>query len=171
MCLHRCRSKILRSVLPSHLQKAGSLMPVLLQVPSWVREERGLLQERSRKSTQYELRDWGADADLGQQHREKCSQLSLRLLQIVARSRFLALGKRVSLVTKLSPALPRERFIDSFSRAAMKKYLSPGGLHNRNSFSHSCGDGRPRSRHWQVQFVQRPLSLAYGHLPSCCVLT
>lgn len=64
--------------------------------------------------------------------REKCSQLSLRPQQIVAGSTFLALEKLFSLVTRLSPALPRKRLVYTFPRAATKTYHRPGGLNNRN---------------------------------------
>lgn len=71
VCLHRPRSKALRSVRPSHLQNASSLTFVLLKAPSSVREQRGLLEERSRRSTQYGHGDWSADTELRQRQQER----------------------------------------------------------------------------------------------------
>lgn len=127
------RYKTSRSALPSCFRNASSLTLGLLKSSSSVREQRTVNRRGDTGAHNMGARP-GEQAPISgrSEKRDECSRLSVRPQQIAAGSRFLALEKRFSLVTKLSPALPRERLVCPFPRAAEKTHHRLRGLNDTN---------------------------------------
>lgn len=103
-------NKTLRSAFPSNLQNASSLMLLLLESPSSVKEQRGPLTEE--ETEKHAVWTWGLEnrSHLGHRQCEGHSHLQGPDI-LLQEARFLAWGKLFSLVTELSASLPRNGLV------------------------------------------------------------
>lgn len=108
---------------------------------------------------------------MGLQPPDRSSQSGHALWRSMFRKEEFTPKKRKGIgLRSLACHIKTETYVYQSARAVITKHPRLGGSNNRHYFSRFRRLGSSRSRCWLIQFLVRPLFLAYRQLPSCCVL-